>query len=144
MPHIWQTVIFTPLSASFSTSLHAFAVIFRVLYQVEFGVQPTLSLLAATSSYGKATVCWVCTVCTISYFSYELVRKSKNCLRFLAELELSFNLIYLLIKTDANCPNAHVKTYWGGVTAQVPISRRNRSFPSIKLPVRSGSSPELA
>ena len=113
LPHIWQTVIFTPLSASFSTSLHAFAVIFRVLYQVEFGVQPTLSLLAATSSYGKATVCWVCTVCTISYFSYELRRNSKNCLRFLAEHELSFNLMCSKLKTDKNCPNAHVITSCG-------------------------------
>ena len=77
LPHIWQTVIFTPLSASFSTSLYAFAVVFRVIYQFGFEEYATLSLLASTSSYGKATVCWVCTVCTvctISYFSYELRR----------------------------------------------------------------------
>ena len=50
---------------------------------------------------------------TFPYLSYEERWKSKKCLRFIAELTLSFNLIYLLIKTDRNCPSSHVKTYRG-------------------------------
>ena len=75
-----QLVFLTPLSILISASLSAFEVIFCLAYQAGFGAQPTLSLLAATSSYGKATVCLVRTVCTFSYFSYEERRNSKNCL----------------------------------------------------------------
>ena len=95
-------MLFTPLSVPFSTSLSPFAIIFRAAYRAGFGVQPTLSLLTATSSYGKATVCLVCTVRTISYFSYELRRNHKKYLKIITEHEQRFNLIYLTLKTDAN------------------------------------------
>ena len=52
-------------------------------------------------------------VCTSLYFTYEENRNSKNFLRFIAEHELSFNLICLNLKTDENCPIAHVITFCG-------------------------------
>ena len=72
------------------------------------------------------------------YLSYELRRKSKKCVRFIAELMLSFNLIYLLPKTDANCPIAHVKTYRGNRDSvnRYLSSKSLVSFPHAFCPVR--------
>ena len=49
-------------------------------------------------------------VCTSLYFTYKENRNSKNYLKKVAEHELSFNLICLNLKTDENCPIAHVIT----------------------------------
>ena len=95
MPHIWHSVVFTPLRPPFSTSLSLFAVIFRAAYQAGFEVYTILSLLAVTSSYGKHTVCLVRTVCTFLYFSYVGGGCQIKRIASVIELAEGFNLSYL-------------------------------------------------
>ena len=75
--------------------------IFRVGYQAGFEEYAILNLLAATSSYGKHTVCLVCTVCTFSYFSYVGGWCQIKQIASVIVLSEGFNLRYLTLKTDA-------------------------------------------
>ena len=74
----------------------------------------TLKAVAFKRSYVWLTVTEeVILVFTLSYLTYEEKRNYENYLKEVAELMLSFNLIYLLLKSDKNCPNSHVITSCG-------------------------------